>query len=59
MQAGNGLHLHFSFVDINSADPKRNAFGNADNLGGISAKGKHFMVILTSCFFVNFAFAFC
>lgn len=50
MQAGNGLHLHFSFNDLNSSQPKRNAFPYAGNSLStsspsrkISAKGQSFM----------------
>mmetsp|Transcript_4443 Transcript_4443/g.6408 ORF Transcript_4443/g.6408 Transcript_4443/m.6408 type:complete len:498 (+) Transcript_4443:68-1561(+) len=44
MQAGNGLHLHFSFRDLDSRDPQENAFpGHDDELGLISRKGAAFL----------------
>ena len=43
MQAGNGLHLHFSFRDLNSANPKDNAFCSREKVGAPSAQGGAFI----------------
>lgn len=43
MQAGNGLHLHFSFRDLNSTNPKENAFSSKDQPGVASQKGGAFV----------------
>lgn len=42
-QAGNGLHLHLSFRDLDSSRPQENAFPNCDNLGYVCRKGEAFM----------------
>jgi len=42
-QAGNGLHLHFSFHDLDSRRPQENAFPNNDELGYVSPKGAAFV----------------
>lgn len=43
MQAGNGLHLHFSFRDLASGRPEDNAFPMKGELGGMSEKGSAFV----------------
>lgn len=43
MQAGNGLHLHFSFRNLNSTNPNANAFCSRDNIGAPSAQGGAFI----------------
>lgn len=41
VQAGNGLHLHFSFQDVSNI--KSNAFSDASRPSGISLKGESFV----------------
>ncbi|KAI2488790.1 Glutamine synthetase [Fragilaria crotonensis] len=43
MQAGNGLHLHFSFRELNSSTPKDNAFFSKNQIGAPSAQGGAFI----------------
>jgi glutamine synthetase len=43
MQAGNGLHLHFSFRDLNASHPKENAFPHDNMAGEMSHKGGSFV----------------
>ena len=43
MQAGNGLHMHFSFRDLNSSFRKENAFSNRHQIGAPSAQGGAFI----------------
>jgi len=42
-EPGNGGHVHFSFRDIKSATPNRNAFPHEENVGEVSAKAGSFM----------------
>lgn len=43
MQAGNGLHLHISFLDLDASSPKENAFPSHDEIGMVSRKGGSFI----------------